>query len=145
VVDDRFQIAREQRVQAIGNVLTEGRIDTHPQGGATLLEPHLKDSVGRWNRWESTLQTIRRIAHIRVMPTSQGYWLEVIVEKQLEELPQPEHATAGATTFRNDDAPRGYPNPVEDEWGMPRNWIPQGRDVILEQVMLREIQSRFGL
>ena len=46
VVDDYFRIERENRVQLVGNVVTEGRIDTFPQVGATWLEPHRPDSVG---------------------------------------------------------------------------------------------------
>ena len=60
VVDDYFRIERERRVRLVGNVLTEGLIDTFPQDGATWLEPHLGDTVGSFNRTESTLQTIRR-------------------------------------------------------------------------------------
>ncbi len=150
VVDDYFRVDREERVKQLGEVLTEGRIDTFPQGSATLFEPHRGDSVGRFNRLESTLQTVRRQAFLRVMPADGGYLVEVQVEKQLEAMSQPERSTSGSATFRNDNAfdsqrsrDREPALAVRDEIE-GRTWIPQGRDPMLEQVMLGEIAARFG-
>jgi hypothetical protein len=142
VVDDYFRIQSELPVQQAGDVLTEGRIDTFPQGGATLLEPQRRDSVGRFNRWESTLQTIRRHAHLRVTPATGGFLVEVIVEKELEDLPRPERATAGASTFRNDTALERRSRDTVHQAGL--GWIPLGRDFALEQQILSEIQARLG-
>ncbi len=152
VVDDFFIIDVEQRVQPIGDFWSEGRIDTFPRGGATYLEPHRRDSIGRYNRLESTLQTIQRRAtlHVRPEPAPGGMYVEVNVEKDLEDLPRPEHATAGAATFRNDtfeDNPdrgdksrdRRSPSGVK-----PQNWIPIARDIALEQQILAEISARLG-
>src|SRR5688500_15108885 len=58
VVDDYFTIDREQTVQQIDNVITEGRIDTFPEVGTTLLEPWRGDSADAYERLESTLQSI---------------------------------------------------------------------------------------
>ena len=89
VVDDYFRVERESRVQTVGNVVTEGRIETFPQVGATWLEPHLPDSDGWHNRWESTFQTIRRRAVLRVIPQQGGYMIDAVVHKELEDLPRP--------------------------------------------------------
>jgi hypothetical protein len=142
VVSDYFPIEREQRVQLIGNVLTEGRIETPFQSGATIFEPQRRDSVGSFNRWESTFQTIRRRASVRVLPDQMGYLVEVQVEKQLEDLPRPESSTAGAATFRSDTS---LP---QDRVAKPNRsresplWIPLGRDQALEQQMLADIRQR---
>ena len=141
VVDDYFRVERESRVQTVGNVVTEGRIDTFPQIGATWLEPHRPDSVGWENRWESTFQTIRRRAVLRVMPQPGGYLIEAVVNKELEDLPRPENSTAGAATFRNDNS---LPSRLDEEverTSLSENWIPQGRDPLLEQQMLAEIRA----
>ena len=144
-VDDYFRIQRERPVQLVGDVLTEGRIDTWPLIGATIVEPHRRDSVGRYNRWESTFQTIRRRATVRAIPDASGYLIEVCVEKDLEDLPHPEHSTAGAATFRNDSS-----LPTErDEDDVSRTqlnggWILLGRDPALEQRLLAEIQARLA-
>ena len=145
VVDDYFRIAREKQVQNFGGVWTEGQIETYPQGGATLVEPHRRDSVGRFNRWESTLQTIRRTAMARVVPTGGGYMIEMIVEKELEDLPRPEHATAGAATYRSDDSlPSDLTKPVSQS-ELSASWIPLGRDPALEQQMLADIRARLDV
>ncbi len=143
IVNNYFRVERERRVQLVGQVLTEGRIDTFPQTGATVVEPHRPDSVGRYNRWESTFQTIRRRAVVRVIPDAAGYLVDVEVHKELEDLPRPEHATAGAATFRHDDS---LPSRLQEDVSrteFARQWIPLGRDRALEQQMLAEIQACF--
>ncbi len=144
-VDDYFRIASEDRIRISDNLLTEGRIDTYPQMAATLPELHRGTSVGRFNRWQNTFQTIRQHAYVRVVPTSGGYHVEIVIDKELEDLPRPQHATAGAATFRTDSslpsnlelAPlASLPSPV---------WIPIGRDVLLEQKILQEIRSRLDV
>lgn len=141
VVDDYFRIERERQVQLVGNVLTEGRIDTYPQLGATLTEPQLRDSVGRYNRWESTLQTIRRRAVVRVVPDATGYLIDVEVYKELEDLPQPEHATAGAASFRNDSALPSRRQRAESRLALSPYWIPLGRDAALEAEMKQRLAA----
>jgi len=141
VVDDYFRIERERQVQVVGDVVTEGRIDSFPEVSGTILEPHRSDSVGRFNRWESTFQTIRRRAAVRVIPDATGYLVDVCVEKELEDLPRPEHATAGAAVFRYDDS---LPSPERgvSRTRLSRSWINLGRDPALERRMLSDIQER---
>lgn len=138
VVDDYFEIEREDRVRQVGDVLTVGRIDTHPINGATLLEPYRKDSATMYERLESTFQTIRRRAVVQVIPSDQGYLIEVAVYKELEDAPRPEYATTGSATLRHDTTLRGEQDIVG---GQATNigWIPQGRDVALEQTLLTQI------
>jgi hypothetical protein len=144
VVSDYFTIAREQQARRSGEVWTEGRIETAYQGGATWLEPHRHDSVGSFNRWESTFQTIRRIATVRVIPDPGGYLVEVVVQKELEDLPRPEHATAGAATFLTDNAiPSQRVAAVSHTFSSPR-WLPVGRDPALEARMLADIHARLA-
>jgi hypothetical protein len=144
VVSDYFPVAREQRARRDDALAVEGRIETAPQIGGTWLEPHRRDSVGNFNRWESTFQTIRRRAVVRVVPDAAGYLVEVVVEKELEELPKPEHATAGAATFRNDGSlPSRRLEQVSHTRSSP-HWIPLGRDPPLEQRILAEIHARLS-
>jgi hypothetical protein len=144
-VDDYFRVERERQVQLVGDVLTEGRIDTYPQIGATVLEPHRRDSVGRYNRWESTFQTIRRRGTVRVIPEATGYLVDVMVEKDLEDLPRPEQSTAGAPMFRNDDSLARTPLEQVSHTRLSGNWILIGRDPALEQRILADIQSRLNV
>ncbi len=90
VVGDYFRLEHEEPVRMLGTVLTEGRIDTYPQIGATIFEPWDYDSANGYERWESTLQSMRRRSVVKVTPAQGGYWIEVVVYKELENCWQPE-------------------------------------------------------
>ena len=140
-VNDYFRISQERRVQDIGGQLTDGRIDTLPTTGSTLLEPWRGDSTRGYERLHATLQTVRRQAMVTVAPDHQGYFVEVIVEKELEAVGQPEHASVGSVTLRHDTS-------LTSRQKTRRNrvanlgWVPQGRDISLEQKILQEIRGR---
>jgi hypothetical protein len=143
-VDDYFRIEREDRVRQIGGVLTEGRIDTFPTTGSTMLEPWRTDSTRGYEKLHATFQSIRRRATVRVIPTEGGYLLDVVVQKELEDLDKPENATAGGSTLRHDgtlvrqEAPPG-------RYTVTLGWIPIGRDVRLEQRILADVSGRLEL
>jgi len=141
VVDDYFAIEREEPVRLIGNTPTEGRLDTFPKVGATIFEPWLHDSANSSERIESTLQSIRRRAVVRVIPAEQGYWVDVAVYKELEDVVQPERSTAGAATFRYDDTLTRVATAVGEQ-EVSEGWIPQGRDTALEQRIIAQLQAR---
>ena len=143
VINDYFRVEYEQQVQVVGNSLTRGRIDTFPQIGATILEPHRPDSVGRFSRWESTLQTIRRTAVVHVIPCGGSYEVQVTVNKELEDLPRPLLASAGAAVFRHDDSLPSRRGEAVSPTQFVGAWIPLGRDLPLEQRILQDIQERF--
>ncbi len=175
VVSQYFRIDREEQVRLLGSTLTVGRIDTFPKSGATLLEPWDHDSADSYERLESTLQSIRRYAVVKVYPVENGgsgFWVEVAVYKELENVLHPEHATAGSATFRNDISPNHSDNPgplsninpgqltdvnpgsstkinpgelskSKQPAAIPSTWIPQGRDTAVEQRILGQILDRF--
>ena len=142
-LDDYFKIEREERVRAIGGVLTAGRIDTYPTTGATLLEPWRHDSTPGFERLHSTLQSVRRRAVVHVVPVERGFSIEVVVFKELEDLDRPEHASVAAPALRHDGSlvrTELTPSPSPVTLG----WIPLGRDLSLEQRILAELQGRLA-
>lgn len=140
-IDDYFQIQSEERVQFLGGVITEGRIETVPRSGATILEPWRRDSTRGFEKLHATLQSVRRRASVRVMPVAQGYSIEVAVFKELEDVNRAEHATVGAATLRHDSSlVRGTPGITDAP--VTLGWIAQGRDVTLEHEILTEIRAR---
>lgn len=158
VVDDYFKIASEQRVVFSNGVPAEGRIDTFPQTGSTLLEPWRGDSVGFRERLESTLQSIRRVGTVRLIPDPAGWRVEAVVQKELENMPRPMMATTGGASFRNDDSLYRYGTPLptlgQQVGDQPRpvaaptpnlGWIPLGRDPLLEQRILAKLQAKLGI
>ena len=143
VVSAYFRIEREEPVRMIGNTLTEGSITTIPEVSPTIFEPWRHDTVDPEQRIENTLQSMRRRAVVRVIPAQGGHWVDVAVFKELENVVRPEHATAGAATFRYDSTLTRVENPVVGEQ-ITQGWIPQGRDASMEQYMIGDLLSRCG-
>ena len=143
VVDDYFQIKQEEPVRLLGNVPTEGRLDTHPAVGSTIFEPWRRDSASRYEKLQSTLQSMRRHAVVRVVPAQGGHLVDVAVYKELEDVVEPENASAGAATFRHDSSLTRVVNPVGSQ-EINDGWIPKGRDTALEQRILGQLIDRVG-
>ena len=143
-VDDYFWIERERRVQQIGGVLTDGRIDTFPTIGSTLLEPWRSDSTRGYERLHATLQSLRRQAVVTVAPDPNGYFISVSVAKELEAVDQTVHTSVGASTLRHDNSlvSRRGANGENTHGPFTLGWIPLGRDAQLEQRLLQEIRAR---
>jgi hypothetical protein len=142
-IDDYFKIAHEERVRFIGGVVTEGRIDTVPLTGATMLEPWRHDSTRGYEKLHATLQSIQRRAMVRVIPESGGYLIDVAVFKELEDVDRAEHSTVGAATPRHDSSlVRNAQVPARKPTTL--GWIALGRDITLEHQILAELQGRLA-
>jgi hypothetical protein len=141
VVDDHFRILREQPVQNRGGVVMEGRLDTANRIGGTWLEPWRTDSTHGFEKWQSTLQTIRRRATVTVRPEPSGYSLEVIVFKELEVVNRSQASTEAAAAFRHDGTIVRTESLLNSR---PRTlgWQPIGRDASLEARILGDILGR---
>ncbi len=144
VVDDYFDVDQENRVQLVGNVVTEGRIETFPQIGATVVEPNRFDSVGRYNLAESTFQSVRRRGEIRVTPQQGGWLVDVVVFKEFEDLARPENATAGASSFRFDSSIPSRLDEGVSRTKLSKFWIPMGRDCEIETQIVLDIEDRIA-
>lgn len=143
VVAQNFRIEYEKPLQPVGNTIFSGRIETFPMPGATLLEPWYHDSANEYERLESTLQSIRRYAVVKVIPAENGgFWVEVRVYKELENMKQPEFSTVGSATFRT-DASLGSRIKPEQPPPANQNWVPQGDDTAAEQRIIGQILDRF--
>jgi hypothetical protein len=140
-IDNYFVILREERVQNVSGILTEGQIQTRPQVGATFLEPWRADSTTRYERTLATFQSIRRTARARVIPVEDGQLLDLVVLKELEHLDRPAQATAGAVIARHDQSVIREEIPP-GTFSITPGWIPQGRDVALEQRILNNLRGR---
>lgn len=137
------RIENEYPCQKNGEVITEGLLRTYPQIGATIFEPWRRDTVNMEERRESTVQTMRRIASVRVRHVGTGYTIDVRVEKELEDLAKPSMAQLPSATFRLDTHLPQVDDPIAVQ-GYHRGWIPQGRDTALEQEILCQLQMRLG-
>lgn len=144
VVDDHFQIDREERVRVVDNMLVNGHISTRPEPGSTLLEFWRGDTTTFYDKLESTFQSYRRQAEIEVTPVEGGFSVQMMVFKELEDVPKPLSATAGAGTLRHDTSQRHVKMAIGQQPTVT-GWIPQGRDPNLEQKMLNQLLVRLGV
>lgn len=127
-----FSIAREDRI--------EGVIETEYKPGASVLEPWHQDSVDLPQRLESTLQSIRRRVVITFQPaTDGGNFINVRVDKEIEDLPGLAANSPGAATFQENQTLQRDLDTVVGQ-SQPSNWLSRGRDFGLEQVLTNRIR-----
>jgi len=142
-VDDYFRVAREEQIRTVNNVMTEGWIETWPRIGSGILEPWHHDSSRGFEKLHASLQTVRRQAKVRVIPSGDSYLVDVKVFKELEDNPNPVRSAVRGKYLRHDSA---LDVGLEDDWNGTRNdgWISLGRDTSLEQRILSNILGRLS-
>lgn len=130
-IDDIWEITYANRY--------EGRIETLPSIAPGLEQPWKPGSPDFRQRLLAYLQTIRHRCIVLITTADDGgYFIDVKVLKELEDLPAPIQSTAGMASFRN-------PTTVERQFEViepavyEMNWVPIGRDYKLEQVILQKI------
>ena len=133
IIGDYFEIRYANRY--------DGHIDTFPRISPGFEQPWKPGSPDAYQRLEATLQTIRHRGEVAIEPAQDGgYFVEIKIYKELEDLPRPVRATAGAASFRSDNTvDRTYE--VVDPAYFESNWIPLGRDCELEQLILQRIKK----
>jgi hypothetical protein len=67
-----------------------------------------------------------------------GFFVDIKVFKELEDLDRPVRQTAGSATFRSDNTVERQFEVIDDAV-FASNWIPIGRDNHIEQIMLQRI------
>ena len=119
----------------------DGQIVTFPRIAPGLEQLWRRGDPDFYQRLEATFQTIRHRAEVRIEPAPDGgYFVRVTVYKELEDLANPQRATAGAAAFRTDNTvDRQYE--VIDPTVFEGNWIPLGEDIPLEQAILERIKG----
>jgi len=140
-VDTHFKIRREQRVRLVAGQLSEGRLETYPRIGSTILEPWHTDTTYGYEKLESTLQTIRRRCIVLVTPEQGGFWISVEVHKEIEDGGGGGNEQLALDGVRFDGTLRSSVDtdrlgPITD------GWVPLCRDVVLEQRILQDILAR---
>lgn len=132
VIEKYFDVAYENRY--------DGRIETLPESSPTLLEPWLPDS-SLYDRFEATLQTIRRRCFVLIQPSpTGGFNVTVEVYRELENLPRPVFSIYSSDSFINSIEPITeslVTSPIKPAAG----WISLGRDLKLEAKILGELHE----
>lgn len=130
----QFPILRENRLA--------GDIETEYKVGAGVLEPWHLDAANAKERWEGTLQSIRRKMMVHIVPTPDGdsFFVSVEAFKELEDLNGIAANSPGGASLRDDRPLRRNLNPVVGQSG-PSGWITKGRDSALEQAFLASLMQ----
>lgn len=134
--DFRFPIRRENKLGGV--------IETDYKVGSGLLEPWHQDSVGLESRLESSLQSIRRRLFVSVTPAEGGFLVSVEAFQELENVVGVPTNSSGSATFQNNAPLRRDLNLVVGQ-SRPSGWIPQGRDIRLEQAFLSRLHRAYGI
>jgi hypothetical protein len=142
-LDDYFKISREEHIRVVDNLMTEGWIETYPRIGSTILEPWHHDSTRGFEKLHASLQTVRRSAKVRIIPTGDSYSIDVKVFKELEDNQNPLRSAVRGKYIRHDNSlDVDQPN----SWSLLESggWISMGRDISLEQKILGNIVRRLS-
>jgi hypothetical protein len=133
IISEYFEVSYANRY--------DGRIETFPliaPGFEQLWKPGSPDA---YQRLLALMQTIRYRAVILIQPADDGgFFVQVTIFREEEDLAQPTQATAGAAAFRSDNTvERQYE--VIDPRVLDANWIPMGRETALEQEILQRLKK----
>lgn len=133
LLDQGFEILESNRY--------DGRIETLPRVAPGILNVLKAGSPDLRERLLATAQTYRHRASIIIQPAdNSGYFVEVIVRKELEDLPKPVRSTVGAAVFRSEQTVERQFE-VIDPIFFESGWIYKGRDCALEQEIIRRLVS----
>lgn len=133
VIGNDFEIAYANRF--------DGSVQTHPRVSPGLCQPWKSSSPDVHERLFATLQSVRQRAEVFLQPADNGgFFVDVRVYRELEDVSRPSAATVGAAVFRSDATVSRQFEVID---GAPREarWIPLGRDHAYEQKLLDRIRD----
>ena len=130
--DYQFEIQESNRY--------DGRIECLPRVSPGLGLFFKPGSPDLYDRLLATTQSYRHRMSIVIQPADNGgFFVEVVARKELEDLARPIRSTVGAAIFRTENnVDRQFE--VIDPTYFDTGWIYKGRDVPLEQEIIRRIK-----
>jgi|SRR5262245_34874189 len=140
VVDDYFPLAYANRY--------EGRILGKPTLAPGFEQPWKPGSPDNYERLLATLQAYRYRCEVQIreaVPT--GYFVEVIVRKELKDYPTPSGQFSGVAIFGDawtvdrDNFLIVGPDVTSLLTDASDRWIPKGRETAIEQAILSKLRQ----
>lgn len=133
VLDDYFEL--ESVNPYAGSITTKPRI---APGYEQFWKPGNPDPR---QRLFATLQSVRQVATAEIRAGERGgYLVYVVVDKELEDLPQPSQARGGAIFQESSSVDRTV-EVVSPETTADKVWFKVGRDYAFEQMLLRRVRA----
>ncbi|MCC6419364.1 MAG: hypothetical protein IT429_14105 [Gemmataceae bacterium] len=140
VFDCALSVLQDYGFEILDENTFDGRIRTMPRVAPGLLRPWRPGNPALYDRLLVTLQSYRHRTEVQIQPADNGgYWVRVLVYKELEDQPRPVRATQGGANFRTvNDVERTFE--VVDPTVFEAGWIPRGRDIPVEQQLLARMK-----
>jgi hypothetical protein len=133
VLDDYFELDAVNPYA--GTVTTKPRI---APGYEQFWKPGNPDPR---QRLFATLQSVRQVARAEVRAGERGgYLVYIVVDKELEDLPQPSQARGGAI-FQESSSVDRQVEVVSPDTTADKVWFKVGRDYAFEQTLLRRVRA----
>jgi hypothetical protein len=118
----------------------DGEIETLPRVAPGVLRPLRPGNTAVYDRVLMTFQTYRHRAFVKIQPAQNGgYWLQVVVFRELEDLPRPTRALQGGNFRSINNVERQFE--VIDPTFFEATQIPKGRDASIEQQLLARMKK----
>jgi hypothetical protein len=139
-VDDYFPIANANRY--------EGRILGEPVLAPGCEQPFRRGSPDLYERLLASFQAYRYRCEVRIQEADpSGYFVQVVVRKELKDYPTPSGLFTGVPLFGDLSAVGrdqflvvgpDVTSPITDP---ADRWIPKGRETAIEQAILEQIRT----
>ncbi|VTR93725.1 Uncharacterized protein OS=Singulisphaera acidiphila (strain ATCC BAA-1392 / DSM 18658 / VKM B-2454 / MOB10) GN=Sinac_7355 PE=4 SV=1 [Gemmata massiliana] len=134
VLDDYFELQTPNAY--------EGRITTKPRVAPGYEQFWKAGNPDPRQRLLATFQSVRQVATVEIRAGERGgYLVYVVVDKELEDVPRPAHATVGNAVFQESPTVDRQLEVVTPETASTRAWFKVGRDFAFEQEILRRIRN----
>ncbi len=136
--DYGFEIAESNRYA--------GTIEAVPRTAPGILLLFKPGSPDLYERVLATTQSYRHRVSVVIQPADPqgaehgGYFVEFIVKKELEDVARPTRSTVGGSVFRAESTVDRQPE-VIDAGFLDPIWIYKGRDLYLEQELIRRYKQ----
>lgn len=161
MVADTMTVLRENEFEPARLSREQGRLVTAPRTSQQFFEFWRHDAIGPYQFFESSVHTTRRIVRVQFLPLDEParkaqaaglhdvpaadltgeYRLVVQVDKERYSAPERQITTAsGALRIYNEALPTE--EGIRRSRDRSEHWIPQGRDVLLENYLLSKILKR---
>jgi len=134
-------VLMELRFEPIIPEKSKGLIETYPLTGASWFEFWRADTRGKSQVAEASIHTIRRRATVSVSPKDAGAQLVVRVHKERLSAPgtSPDSIGQSLNLYEVEDTDLMRQDALAET---RYEWIPLGRDMLLEQYILERIHAR---
>jgi hypothetical protein len=118
----------------------DGRIEALPRVAPGLGLLLKAGSPNMYERLLATTQTYRHRLTVLIQPANQGgFFIEFIARKELEDLSRPIRSTVGGSVFRTENTAERQTEVIDTTY-FDSAWIFKGRDVELEQELIRRFK-----